>query len=81
MRPPVCCICDKDLDENEGGVIYFKKRFSDLVWDRKMKRTNRVGHPPYAEWFCEKHYQRANEMTNQTIDKAIAQIIKEEKEK
>ncbi|MCF2144794.1 MAG: hypothetical protein ACTSXO_00620 [Candidatus Heimdallarchaeota archaeon] len=78
MRPPICAICDKDLGEGEGGLIYFKQRFSDRVWERKMQRINGVGHPPNAEWFCEKHYPRAKELQDLTIDKAIAIILKEE---
>lgn len=79
MRPPVCAICDIDLEENEGGVIYYKKRFSDKVWDRKMNRINGVGHPPYAEWFCGKHHDRAKELEDLTIDKALAKMREEEK--
>jgi len=79
MRPPTCRICDKDLDENEGGLVSFKKRFSDRVWERKMKRINGVGHPPNSDWFCEKHYQRAKDLKDQTIDQAIAIMHAEEK--
>jgi hypothetical protein len=74
MRPPVCAICDEDLMEDEGGIIYFKKRFSDKVWDRKMERIHGVGHPPYAEWFCEKHITLAKEVEHLTIDKALQEI-------
>ncbi|HUU89343.1 MAG TPA: hypothetical protein VMX17_16535 [Candidatus Glassbacteria bacterium] len=77
MRPPECAICGKEFEPGEkGGVIYFKKRFSDQVWERKMKRINGVGHPPYAEWFCENHYERADELRNLSIDKAMA-ILRE----
>jgi len=78
MRPPVCGICDQDLEENEGGVIHFKKRFSDKVWDRKMNRIKGVGHPPYAEWFCGKHFDKAKELETLTIDKAMTKIREEE---
>ncbi|MBK5113613.1 MAG: hypothetical protein KGD59_10625 [Candidatus Heimdallarchaeota archaeon] len=80
MRPPVCAICDRDLEENDGGVIYFKKRFSDKVWDRKMNRIQGVGHPPYAEWLCGKHFDRAKELEELTIDKAISKINEEIRE-
>lgn len=80
MRPPECCICNKEFDENEGGLVYFKKRFSDRVWERKMDRIDGVGHPPYAEWFCSVHYPKAEKLKDQTIDKAIKQIVDEEKE-
>ena len=80
MKPPVCGICDHDLEEKEGGVIYFNKRFSDKVWDRTMKRIHGTGHPPYAEWFCDKHYPRAKELQELTIDKAMA-LMREEEQK
>jgi hypothetical protein len=80
MRPPVCAICDRDLEESDGGVIYFKKRFSDKVWDRKMNRIQGVGHPPYAEWFCGKHFDRVKELEELTIDKAISKINEEIRE-
>ncbi len=76
MRPPVCTICDEDLEEGEGGIVYFKKRFSDKVWDRKMERIHGVGHPPYAEWFCEKHIKLAKGFQHLTIDKALQEIRK-----
>jgi len=80
MRPPVCGICDHNLEEKEGGVIYFKKRFSDKVWDSPMKRIHGTGHPPNAEWFCNKHYPRAKELQELTIDKAMA-LMREERAK
>ncbi len=75
MRPPICCICDKELDSpDDGRLIYFKKRASDREWDEKMERKGMVGHPPFAEWFCETHYKRAFELKDLTIDKAMKQL-------
>ena len=72
MRPPICCICDKKIvDLDEGGLIYFKKRPSDIEWERRMEKIGGVGHPPYAEWFCKKHYNKANELKHLSIDKAL----------
>ncbi|MHA1488831.1 MAG: hypothetical protein ACTSRI_04155 [Promethearchaeota archaeon] len=72
MRPPFCRICDKKLvDMENGGLIYFKKRSSDKKWDKKMKKKKMNGHPPYADWFCNEHYQKANELKYLTIDKAM----------
>ena len=71
MKPPVCCICDKRLDPNEGGLIYFKKRLSDQKWDKEMEKDGMVGHPPYAEWFCGDHYQKASGLKDIPIDKAL----------
>lgn len=58
-------------DPNDGGLIYFKKRKSDIKWDKNLEREGLTGHPPYAEWFCKKHYPRAKELENLTIDEAI----------
>ncbi len=75
MRPPECSICGSNFDPGgKGGVIYFKKRFSDRVWRRKMDRINGVGHPPNAEWFCEKHIAAAEELQDRTIDKAMMKL-------
>jgi len=72
MRPPICRICDKELaDINDGGLIYFKKRPSDIEWEKRMKEIGGVGHPPNAEWFCKKHYGKANELKHLTISKAL----------
>jgi hypothetical protein len=78
MRPPECAICGKDFDlDSGGGLVHFKKRFSDRVWERKMNRTDSIGHPPYAEWFCGEHYEKAKELSDLTIDKAMEQLRKE----
>ena len=78
MRPPICCICDKKLvDLDEGGLIYFKKRLSDIEWGKKMEEIGGVGHPPYAEWFCKKHYKKANELRHLTRDKALTILSSE----
>lgn len=72
MKPPICSICDKKLvDLDEGGLIYFKKRLSDIEWEKKMIEIGGVGHPPYADWFCKKHYEKANKLSHLTIDNAL----------
>jgi hypothetical protein len=72
LRPPICYICDKKIEDlNKGGLVYFKKRQSDLEWDEKMRKTGMVGHPPYAEWFCEEHFQAARKLQNLTRTQAI----------
>lgn len=76
MKPPICCICDKRLENDEGGLIYFKKRPTDLEWDERMKKPGMVGHPPYAEWFCEAHYSKAKEFCELTIDEALKMVRK-----
>lgn len=73
MRPPVCAICGKEFMD-DGGLIYFKKRPSDIAWQERMDEKNMVGHPPYAEWFCGEHYERAKEVQHLTIDEALTII-------
>ena len=73
MRPPVCAICGKEFME-DGGFIYFKKRPSDIAWQDRMDKENMVGHPPYAEWFCGEHYERAKKVQHLTIDEALTII-------
>lgn len=72
MRLPIYGICNKEMEPDEGGLIYFKKRPSDIEWDKIMEETGLVGHPPYAEWFCNKHYKKAKKLENLTIDEALS---------
>ena len=77
MRPPICAICDKRLEDmNDGGLIYFKKSPSDLEWDKKIKQKGWVGHPPYAEWFCKEHYKEAFKLKNLTKREAMELLNK-----
>jgi len=72
MRPPICRVCDKELAEkDDGGLVYFKKRQSDIEWEKRMEEIGGVGHPPYAEWFCEKHYKKADELKHVSINEAL----------
>ncbi len=76
VRPPICEICDKDLTvKDEGGLIYFKKRPSDRQWEERMENIGGVGHPPYAEWFCEEHYNNALQLKHLTLDKALKLLL------
>lgn len=77
MKPPICAICYKEfIDSDEGGLVYFKKRKRDKKWVQLMREEGLVGHPPFAEWFCEKHYDAAVELKNMTITEAM-EILKE----
>ena len=78
MRPPICVICNKEmLNDDDGGLIYFKKRRSDIKWEKKMEETGSVGHPPYAEWFCDKHFKLAIKWKHLHIDEALKHIKSE----
>ncbi len=76
MRPPMCTICDLDfdLDEDNCGIIYFKKRKSDIEWDKKMQAGDMIGHPPYAKWFCKQHFLKAKELADCSVDEALPRI-------
>ena len=80
MKPPICIICYREffeeLDEDKGGLVYFKKRKSDEKWEDEMRKEGFVGHPPYAEWFCSNHYESAKELKNLTINEAL-EILRE----
>ena len=72
MRPPICRICHKELEDFEdSGLIYFKKRQSDLEWDKYMNRKGFIGHPPYADWFCKNHYRDFLKLKHLSIDEAM----------
>jgi hypothetical protein len=65
----VCAICGRHLKDN-GGLIYFRKRPSDIAWQERMDEKKMVGHPPYAEWFCDEHYEIAKQVQHLAIDEA-----------
>jgi len=71
MKPPICCICNERIkDMNKGGLIFFKETKADQKWKKMMEKKGMVGHPPYADWFCEEHYQDAVKLKDVTITKA-----------
>ena len=41
-----------------------------------MKVEGLTGHPPYADWFCEKHYDAAKELTKLTMPEAM-EVLRE----
>lgn len=77
MRPPVCAVCDRNLEGDEGGLIYFVKGPSDLEWDLRAEEDDFVGHPPYAEWFCGEHYKLAQQYSDLTLGEAMKRIRRE----
>ena len=72
MRPPICVICNKEmLEMKDVELVYFKKRPSDVDWDKMMKEKGWVGHPPYVEWFCAEHLKKARDLEHLPIDEAL----------
>ena len=74
MKPPICYICDKRFKDDEGGLIWFGKRKSDIEWQERMERNKSIGHPPWAAWFCGDHYEEAKKLNDLTIDKALQKL-------
>jgi hypothetical protein len=80
MKPPICEICDKRImDMDKGGLVYFQKTKPDEEWDRKVEEEGMIGHPPYAEWFCEEHYYLATKFSALPKRVAIVSILREMK--
>jgi len=77
MKPPICRICNKRIKKFENaGLVNFKKRPSDIEWEDEMERESKVGHPPYADWFCKKHYTKAKELSYLPIHEALKKFNK-----
>ena len=75
IKPPICEVCDKRIGEDEEcGLVYFKKRPSDLEWDKKASQPGFVGHPPYAAWFCSEHLEKAKALEHLTISEAMQKL-------
>ncbi len=72
MRPPICGICDQNCSD-DGDLVIFAKRPSDLEWDREVE-AGLVGHPPYAEWFCAEHLAQAQSLKHLPITEAMAKM-------
>lgn len=67
-------MCGKELSENEGGLISFALCESDREWKRRMEATGGKGHPPWMDWFCAEHYQKAQLLSDMDIASAMRQI-------
>ena len=53
MRPPICDVCDADVDPvAEGALITFVADDASRAWRRRADREHLVGHPPDTGWFC-----------------------------
>ncbi len=62
MRPPVCEICDADVDPSEdGALVRFQPDERSRAWRRRAEDEGIVGHPPDTGWFCAAHVEAARE--------------------
>lgn len=62
VRPPVCEICDADLDPADvnGGLVTFQPDDRSRDWRRRAaEEPGFVGHPPDTGWFCGAHIDAA----------------------
>jgi hypothetical protein len=75
MMPPICCVCDERFDDlDNGGLVQFKRRPEDEVWDLHMSDSGMTGHPPYVKWFCPAHFAEGKALEDLTVDVALARL-------
>lgn len=63
--PPVCEICDADLDPatGGGGLVTFQPDDRSREWrQRAAEERGFVGHPPDTGWFCAAHIDAARQV-------------------
>jgi hypothetical protein len=78
MRPPICAICGKEsMESDEVGLVSFAKTKSDKKWEKKSKQKGFVGHPPWREWFCEKHIEAAQKLSHLPLGEALEKLNKQ----
>ncbi|MHA1303108.1 MAG: hypothetical protein ACTSQE_14295 [Candidatus Heimdallarchaeaceae archaeon] len=74
MKPPICSICDKRFNPDDGDIVYFKRTKNVIEWEEMMEREGKVGHPPNAEWFCSKHLSAAEALKHLPVDEAMQKL-------
>lgn len=78
MRPPECDICGKRFGPDEGDLIYFARDEAAENWHQRAEaEPGFVGHPPEAEWFCNKHLAIAKKYAHLPRKAAYVEIRKE----
>ena len=72
MRPPQCAICRKTSRNSNRTfkLVYFTLSEEQKLLREERRRTGIVGHPPEAEWFCDKHLKFARKY--QDLERAEA---------
>jgi len=78
VRPPICAICDKYIEEDDkGDLIQFKLTKDDKQWVEYSEKNDIIGHPPYLEWFCGEHMIVAQKYVHLNRQEAMQMILKE----
>ncbi|MEM9039730.1 MAG: hypothetical protein AAGD33_07535 [Actinomycetota bacterium] len=63
MRPPICDVCDADVDPvAEGALITFVADDASRARRRRADREHLVGHTPDTGWFCADHVDAARDL-------------------
>lgn len=75
MRPPVCAVCERMLDEPAAGLVRFQPTDESRAWRERAERDGFVGHPPDEGWFCATHVDRARELaTTHALADALRRV-------
>lgn len=79
MRPPICAICEADIEPDEdGGLVTFAKTERDEQWyERARAEPGFVGTPPNIDWFCARHIEAARALSHMTYAEAFAELAKQ----
>jgi len=79
MKPPVCCVCQRSFDPpRRGDLVRFARTEADKQWDEDAKSKGFTGHPPYAEWFCDRHLAAARNLQYLTLEKALPALRRQQ---
>lgn len=74
MKPPVCHLCRKHLELDDGP--YLENGYGDLVkfMDYRPLPLPCVGHPHGLEWFCKEHIAAAKKLSYLDAKTALHQL-------
>lgn len=71
MRPPICEVCDKDLERTDGALLEFR---NDSPATDVADGTAGVGHPAHMGWFCLEHREDAEALRHLRQNEAVREI-------
>lgn len=75
MRPPICALCDRDIDPDQGGLVEFAKTGGDDAWyERARQDPDFVGTPPNIDWFCAEHFEAASALSESSRQEALDEL-------
>ncbi|HEY8482555.1 MAG TPA: hypothetical protein VIL71_22270 [Spirillospora sp.] len=68
MRPPVCAICDRRLQDGHPFEKFELVRFGLDDHDEELLKAREhmgwAGHPEWSEWFCDEHAPLGEELSH-----------------